>query len=91
MDEIKDQTVSSTVAELLYRLIRQRYGQKSTIFTTNKAFSEWGKLFGENASAAVDRIIDKDFLVLIKIEAPSYRADRGETDQRNLFTNINSA
>lgn len=91
LDEVKDQTVSPIVAELLYRLIRQRYGQKATIFTTNKSFSEWGKLFGDNASAAVDRVIDKDFLIFIKIEALSYRADRGEMDQRNLFTSINSA
>ena len=91
LDEIKEQTVSPIVAELLYELIDQRYGQKATIFTTNKTFSEWGELFGDNASATVDRIIDKDFLVLIKIEAPSYRADRGKEDQRNLFTNVNSA
>lgn len=92
LDEVQNHlTVSPTVAELLYRLIRQRYGHKATIFTTNKTFSEWGKLFGDNASAAVDRVIDKDFLILIKIEAPSYRSDRGETNQRNLLTNINSA
>lgn len=92
LDEVKDhQTISPIVADLLYQLIRQRYGQKATLFTTNKPFSEWGKLFGENAQAAIDRIIDKNFLVLIKVEAPSFRADRGETGQRNLLTNINSA
>jgi DNA replication protein DnaC len=91
LDEVKGKTVSPTVAELLYQLIDQRYQQKATIFTTNKSFSEWGKLFGEDTSAAIDRVIDKNLLMLVKIEAPSFRADRGETDQRNLFTNINSA
>lgn len=57
----------------MYRLIRQRHEQKSTMFTSNKEFPEWGKFFGEYAEAALDRILDKKYLILIKVRGESYR------------------
>lgn len=73
LDEIKNRETNITIQDFLYRLIRQRYDHKSTIFTSNKDFSEWEKLFGSYSEAAIDRIGDKKICIVIKITGQSYR------------------
>jgi len=62
-------------ANLLFQLISDRYeyGQGSTIITTNLAFKDWGRLFGDSvlAQAVVDRITDR--CQVVKIDGSSYR------------------
>lgn len=56
------------------RTYSQRYDEgKSTLLTSNKNFSEWEKLFGDDAEAILDRILEQGRLILIKIEGESYR------------------
>lgn len=73
LDDIKYFETTSTIRDFLYKLFSQRYEEKSTMFTSNKDFSEWKRLFGEDAEAILDRILEYERLVLIKIEGESYR------------------
>ncbi len=57
-------------------------GHTTTIYTSNKSFSEWGEVLGDNvmASAVLDRILHHS--VVINIKGESYRLkDR----KRNSF------
>ena len=51
--------LSRQEAELLYRLISERYEHSSIILTSNKYFSDWGKLLSDNvlATALLDRLL----------------------------------
>lgn len=74
LDDIDFYETGKNVSTILFKLICQRHEQKlSTIFTSNKLFSEWGGLFGskERASAALDRIIEH--ASIININGESYR------------------
>ncbi len=57
----------------LYELIRQRYENAATIFTSNRALPEWAPLFHDQllASAALDRLLHHSHLVVI--DGGSYR------------------
>ena len=64
---------SNRHADLLFELVSRRYESKSTIVTTNKAFSEWPQVF-PNAGCVVslvDRLIHHS--EIISIEGESYR------------------
>ena len=58
---------------MLFQLINKRYEKCSTIITTNKAFSEWGELFGDSmiANAILDRLLHHSHI--INITGNSYR------------------
>ena len=74
LDDIDFYQTGENAGTVLFRLICRRYETGvSTIFTSNKNSSEWGKLFGppQRATAALDRIIGN--AIAIKITGPSYR------------------
>jgi DNA replication protein DnaC len=60
-------------ADLFFEVISQRYGEKSTVMTSNKPFSEWPAVFGGAGcvSAIVDRVVHK--VEIVKIDGESYR------------------
>lgn len=73
-DDIDFYDTGKDVSTVLFKLICQRYEKNlSTIFTSNKLFSDWGGLFGskERAGAALDRIIEN--AAVISITGDSYR------------------
>jgi DNA replication protein DnaC len=73
IDEVGYLSYSNRHADLLFELINRRHEKKSTLITTNKAFSEWSEVF-PNAScvvAMIDRLVHHAEIVAIKGE--SYR------------------
>jgi IstB-like ATP binding protein len=60
-------------ANMVFQLIARRYERGSILATSNKAFSEWGQVFGDDvlASAILDRLLHH--CEVISINGPSYR------------------
>ena len=55
-------------AELLFRLILERYEHGSVILTSNKFFSNWGELLSDNVltKALLDRLLYHSHVVNIR-------------------------
>jgi DNA replication protein len=73
IDEIGYLPMDIQGANLFFQLIARRYEKNSTIFTSNKPFSQWNEVFSDVtiASAILDRILHHCNVVSIKGE--SYR------------------
>ena len=56
-------------SNLLFQFVSYRYEHNSTIFTSNKSYSEWGEILGDEviASAILDRILHHSTTVNIKV------------------------
>ena len=73
IDEVGYLSYSNRHADLLFELISRRYESKSTLITTNKAFTSWNEVF-PNAGCVVslvDRLVHH--AEVIAIEGESYR------------------
>lgn len=83
IDEVGYLPIDNEGANLFFQLINKRYEKNSTIITTNKPFSKWGELFGDNmiANAILDRLIHHSHV--INISGKSYRT-------KNLLANNDS-
>ena len=57
-------------ANLFFQLIARRYEKASTIFTSNKTFSQWNDIFADVtiASAILDRVLHRCTVIHIKGE-----------------------
>lgn len=73
VDEIGYLPLSGAEANMVFQLVGRRYERGSTIVTSNKAFSEWGQVLGDDvlASAILDRLLHH--CDVISINGPSYR------------------
>ena len=73
IDEVGYLPIDTEGANMLFQLINKRYEKNSTIITTNKSFSKWGELFGDNmiANAILDRLLHHSHV--ISITGKSYR------------------
>ncbi|MEJ2117084.1 MAG: IS21-like element helper ATPase IstB [Alphaproteobacteria bacterium] len=73
IDEVGYLSYAARHADLLFELINRRHQNKSTLITTNKAFSEWGEVFPNAACvvALIDRLVHHAEIIAIKGE--SYR------------------
>jgi DNA replication protein DnaC len=73
IDEIGYLPMDIQGANLFFQLIAKRYEKAPTIFTSNKAFSQWNEVFADVtiASAILDRVLHHCTVVNIKGE--SYR------------------
>lgn len=73
IDEIGYLPLDIQGANLFFQLIAKRYEKCSTIFTSNKGFSQWGEIFSDNtiAAAILDRILHH--CTVINIKGESYR------------------
>jgi len=73
IDEIGYLPMDIQGANLFFQLIARRYEKVSTVFTSNKTFSQWNEVFADVtiASAILDRVLHHCTVVNIKGE--SYR------------------
>lgn len=73
IDEVGYLPIDIEASNMLFQLINKRYEKNSTIITTNKSFSKWGELFGDNmiANAILDRLLHHSHV--ISITGKSYR------------------
>jgi len=60
-------------ANLFFQLISKRYEVGSIILTSNRAFDEWGDIFGDEviAAAIIDRLVHHSHI--FNINGKSYR------------------
>jgi DNA replication protein DnaC len=75
LDEVGYLTLEATEASLLFQVIAKRYEKgQPVVLTSNKAFGEWGQVFGGDvvmASAALDRLLHR--ATVIHIRGDSFR------------------
>jgi DNA replication protein len=73
IDEIGYLPLNKEDSNLLFQFVSYWYEDNSTIFMSNKSYSEWGEILGDEviASAILDRILHHSTTVNIKGE--SYR------------------
>ncbi len=73
IDELGFRKLPPSGVDDFFEIIRCRYEQQPTIFTSNRNFEDWGLIFGDNvlASAIIDRIVHHAHI--IRITGNSYR------------------
>ena len=86
VDEIGYLPLNREESNLLFQLVSYRYEKSSTIFASNKSFSKWGKVMGDQvmASAILDRILHH--YTVLNIKGESYEGPR--TDGMALLRRI---
>lgn len=59
VDEVGYQPLERAEANLVFQVISKRYEKGSIVLTSNKTFSEWGQVFGDEvlATAILDRLL----------------------------------
>jgi DNA replication protein DnaC len=68
VDELGYLSLDQQTSNLLYQVISTRYGEKrSTIITTNTAFSDWGNILYNTtiATAIADRLVENSEVFLL--------------------------
>lgn len=78
IDDLGLRQLPKTAAEDLLELVMRRYERTSTVFTSNRAVDEWGKLLGDTTatSALLDRLLHHAHVV--QCGPRSYRMLRRE-------------
>jgi DNA replication protein DnaC len=73
LDEVGYLPLERDEANLVFQMLSKRYEKGSTLLTSNKSFSEWGQVFGDDvlATAIIDRLLHH--CEILAINGPSYR------------------
>lgn len=85
IDEVGYLPVQKGGANLFFQLINARYERGAVILTSNRGFSEWGEVFGDNvvAAALLDRLLHH--AIVVEITGNSYRLrEHGKLVPENL-------
>jgi DNA replication protein DnaC len=82
IDEVGYIPFDPEAASLIFSLVSNRYERASMIVTSNKPFSKWGDIFGDDmaATAMIDRLIHHSEILSLK--GDSYRLRGKELDAR---------
>ncbi len=72
-DEIGYIPFDPQAANLMFMLVSRRYERASLIVTSNKPFSAWGEIFGDDAVAVamIDRLVH--YAKILSLKGDSYR------------------
>lgn len=83
LDELGMKNLTQSINEILLEVIHRRYQTGSTIIATNRPMEDWGKIFGDNAtaSAILDRFLEK--VHFIKITGKSYRLKNLSSNEKS--------
>ena len=73
IDEVGYIPFEAEAANLFFQLVSSRYERASLIVTSNKPFSAWGEIFGDDmaATAMIDRLIHH--ATILSLKGDSYR------------------
>src|SRR6202522_2702856 len=84
IDEVGYLSYSNRHADMLFQLVSRRYQNKSTLITTNRAFSEWNEVFPNAACVVslVDRLVHNAEIVAIEGESYRLKEARDRADAR---------
>lgn len=90
IDEIGYLPMDIQGANLFFQLIARRYEKVSTVFTSNKTFSQWNEIFADMtiASAILDRILHH--CTVINIKGESYRLKERKEHMRQKQHIVNT-
>ena len=82
VDEVGYIPFDPEAANLMFALVSSRYERASMIVTSNKPFSAWGEIFGDDAvaTAMIDRLIHHADILSLK--GDSYRLRGKELSPR---------
>ncbi len=84
VDEVGYIPFDPEAANLMFSLVSSRYERASMIVTSNKPFSAWGEIFGDDvvAAAMIDRLVHHAEILALK--GDSYRLRGKDLDARPL-------
>ena len=84
IDEVGYLSYSNRHADLLFELTNRRYEKKSTIVTTNRAFSEWNEVFPNAACVVslVDRLTHNAEIIALEGKSYRHKEAQGRAAQR---------
>ncbi len=73
VDEVGYLPLDRIEANMVFQLVSRRYERGSIILTSNKSFTEWGSVLGDDvlATAILDRLLHHCHV--LSINGPSYR------------------
>lgn len=73
VDEVGYLPLDRAEANMVFQLVSRRYERGTMIITSNKAFTEWGRVLGDDvlATAILDRLLHH--CDVVAINGPSYR------------------
>ena len=89
IDEIGYLPMDIQGANLFFQLITRRYEKVSTIFTSNKTFSQWNEVFADMtiASAILDRVLHHCTVINIKGESYRLKERKEQLKQKQHIVN----
>ena len=89
IDELGMKNLNQTANEMLLEIIHRRYQRAATIIATNRPIEDWGKIFGDNAtaSAILDRFLEN--VHFIKITGKSYRLKNIKVNEQKMVDSKN--
>jgi DNA replication protein DnaC len=82
LDELGFVPFDRAGGELLFNLLSDRYERRSTLVTTNLAFSEWVQVFGceKLTTALLDRLVHHGHILTTR--GPSFRTQRQQNNRQ---------
>jgi DNA replication protein DnaC len=88
IDDISYIPYEKAESDVLFVLLAERYEQRSTVISSNLAFSGWNQIFKDEmtTAATIDRLVHHS--IILELNAESYRIKTAKTNKQNLDKDI---